>query len=40
MELNSELADRALSAARAEAATPASEHQVITEREAPFRRLE
>jgi hypothetical protein len=39
-ELNSELADRALSAARAEAATPASEHQVITEREAPFRRLE
>jgi hypothetical protein len=37
-ELNSELADRALSAARAEAATPASEHQVITERESPFRR--
>jgi hypothetical protein len=39
-ELNSELADRALSAARAEAATAASEHRVITEREAPFRRLE
>jgi hypothetical protein len=40
MELKSERADRALSAARAEAATPASEHRVITERQAPFRRLE
>jgi hypothetical protein len=39
-ELSSELADRALSAARTEAATPASEHQVITERKAPFRRPE
>jgi len=39
-ELNSELANRALVVARAEAATPARESQVITEREAPFRRPE
>jgi hypothetical protein len=39
-ELDSELSDRALSVARAEAATPASEHPVITEHEAPFRRPE
>jgi len=38
--LNGEFADRALAAARAEAATPPSEHQVIPEREVPFRRPE
>jgi hypothetical protein len=38
--LDGEFADRALAAARAEAATPASEHQVILEREVPFRRPE
>ena len=35
-----ELTDRALTTARAEAATPASEHQVILERQVPFRRRE
>jgi hypothetical protein len=39
-ELNGEFADRALAAARAEAATPAGEHRVILEREVPFRRPE
>jgi hypothetical protein len=39
-ELGAEFADRALAAARAEAATPASEHQVIVERAVPFRRPE
>jgi hypothetical protein len=39
-ELNRELTDRALVAARAEAATSASEYPVITERESPFRRPE
>ncbi len=39
-ELVAESADRALAAARAEAATPASEHQVSLEREVPFRRPE
>jgi hypothetical protein len=39
-ELDGEFADRALAAARAEAATPASEYQVIPEREVPFRRPE
>lgn len=39
-ELDSELADRALSAARAEAANLAGGHRVISERERPFRRPE
>jgi len=39
-ELAGDFADRALAAARAEAATPASEHRVIVEREHPFRRPE
>lgn len=39
-ELAGEFADRSLAAARAEAATPASAHQVIVEREHPFRRPE
>lgn len=39
-ELDSELADRALSAARAEAASLASGHRAIPERKVPFRRPE
>lgn len=38
--LEGEFADRALAAARAEAATPAGEYQVIPDREVPFRRRE
>ena len=39
-ELDGEYADRALAAAHAESAAPASEHQVTLKREAPFRRPE